>query len=314
MYEQAVRLGQEPPVLSFLLRQARCYLAAMNALQLVDNDYRWIVRPFFKRNCEDKDFCWTNKKILDSNEILRYKIVNHLEILEVNDIKKEYLLCEAQLKIVQLNSDICTSAQPNPSEIITVLSRVGLFSNALDICESFDLDKTFVLETLAAECARSYRYNNLKSWDWLYLNDISDLSLLTTSPPNLAWNLLQSLMEKYEKKDKSSLYKGVARRLYQMGSFIPSWLFQSYAKALDLIIVISYRVRIEVRYANYKTQRTTSSSGGRGCMLNQPRQISLRESSLLFEERACKQCQVGSHKNERLSPIGPLAVRCLVLV
>ncbi|XP_023245481.1 nuclear pore complex protein Nup160 homolog [Copidosoma floridanum] len=70
MYEQAVRLGQEPPVLSFLLRQARCYLAAMNALQLVDNDYRWIVRPFFKRNCEDKDFCWTNKKILDSNDFL----------------------------------------------------------------------------------------------------------------------------------------------------------------------------------------------------------------------------------------------------
>lgn len=45
MYEYGRRLGQELPNLKGLQRQAKCYLAALNALRLVDPKYAWIVKP-----------------------------------------------------------------------------------------------------------------------------------------------------------------------------------------------------------------------------------------------------------------------------
>ena len=45
MYEHAMRLALEVPTLDGLQRQAKCYLAAMNALRLVHPNYAWIVKP-----------------------------------------------------------------------------------------------------------------------------------------------------------------------------------------------------------------------------------------------------------------------------
>ena len=43
-----MRLGHEVPGLKGLKRQAKCYLAAMNALRLVDSSYAWILKPVSK--------------------------------------------------------------------------------------------------------------------------------------------------------------------------------------------------------------------------------------------------------------------------
>lgn len=45
MYEHGMRLSRECPGKRGLQRQAQCYLAAMNALRLVDPNYAWIVKP-----------------------------------------------------------------------------------------------------------------------------------------------------------------------------------------------------------------------------------------------------------------------------
>lgn len=45
MYEHGMRLSRECPGKRGLQRQAQCYLAAMNALRLVDLNYAWIVKP-----------------------------------------------------------------------------------------------------------------------------------------------------------------------------------------------------------------------------------------------------------------------------
>ena len=44
-YEYGLRLGRESHGLKGLQKQAKCYLAAMNALHLVQPDYAWIVVP-----------------------------------------------------------------------------------------------------------------------------------------------------------------------------------------------------------------------------------------------------------------------------
>ncbi len=50
MYEYGMRLGQEVPSRKGLQRQAKCYLAAMNALRLVSENYAWIVKPVTSSN------------------------------------------------------------------------------------------------------------------------------------------------------------------------------------------------------------------------------------------------------------------------
>ena len=40
-----MRLAQEVPGRKGLQRQAKCFLAAMNALRLVNENYAWIVKP-----------------------------------------------------------------------------------------------------------------------------------------------------------------------------------------------------------------------------------------------------------------------------
>ena len=45
MYEYGMRLAQEVSGRRGLQRQAKCYLAAMNALRLVNENYAWIVKP-----------------------------------------------------------------------------------------------------------------------------------------------------------------------------------------------------------------------------------------------------------------------------
>lgn len=45
MYEYGMRLGNEVAGLKGLQKQAKCYLAAMNCLHLVDPRYAWIVKP-----------------------------------------------------------------------------------------------------------------------------------------------------------------------------------------------------------------------------------------------------------------------------
>ena len=45
MYECGMRLGLEVPGIDGLVQQANCYLACLNALQLGDPKYAWIVKP-----------------------------------------------------------------------------------------------------------------------------------------------------------------------------------------------------------------------------------------------------------------------------
>lgn len=45
MYEHGLRQGREVSGLRGLQKQAKCYLAALNALRLVSPAYAWILKP-----------------------------------------------------------------------------------------------------------------------------------------------------------------------------------------------------------------------------------------------------------------------------
>lgn len=108
MYEQAMRLSQEPHSAPIIAKQAQCLLACINALHHVSEKYRWIVRPVIDQSIssEMNSSNPQKKRDIDGKEVLHYKIKKQVEVLELDDIKKEYYIVDARLKISKVNSEI----------------------------------------------------------------------------------------------------------------------------------------------------------------------------------------------------------------
>ncbi|XP_017877657.1 nuclear pore complex protein Nup160 homolog [Ceratina calcarata] len=228
MYEQAMRLSQEPQSVAVVSKQAQCLLACINALHLISEVYRWIVRPVID-DFEDMDY--EDMPLRRSNDgILHYKIKKQVEVLELSDIKKEYYIVDARLKVSKINSDLHIVSHAGPSELVIILPTIGLFTTALHLCDQFKISKSSVLESLTAQCIRLSRGEDPNAWDWLIQNDIFDIGLSNTNVSNTAWRLLEYLTLKHEKDECSDLHKAVARKLLQEGAFIPQWLLMSYKK------------------------------------------------------------------------------------
>lgn len=227
MYEQAMRLSQESHSVQIITRQAQCLLACINALSLVSEKYRWIVRPVVDQAYPD-EINPKKKRSIDGKEVLHFKVKKLVEVLELNDIKKEYYLVDARLKLSKFNSEMHTVAQAIPSEIIVILSSVGLYTTALHLCDKFNISKCSVLESLASQSLRLSEHEDSKAWDWLIYNDVIDIAGYGTNVADVAWRLLEKLTLTHEKKNSSALYKGVAGKLLHHGAFIPQWLMDAY--------------------------------------------------------------------------------------
>lgn len=103
-----MRLSQESHSAPIISRQAQCLLACINALHHVSEKYRWIVRPVIDQNFADESNSLNpqKKRNIDGKEVLHYKIRKQVEVLELDDIKKEYYIVDARLKISKVNSEM----------------------------------------------------------------------------------------------------------------------------------------------------------------------------------------------------------------
>ncbi|KAF3422683.1 hypothetical protein E2986_06785 [Frieseomelitta varia] len=230
MYEQAMRLSQESQSVAIVSRQAQCLLACINALHLVSEKYRWIVRPVIDQNyLEEMDY-EVQTRSTGNEDALHYIIKKQIEVLELNDIKREYYIVDARLKISKINSELHVVSHAGPSELIIILPTIGLYTTALHLCDEFKVNKSSVLESLTSQCIRLSRGEDPNAWDWLIQNDIFDIGLSNTNVTNTAWRLLEYLTLKHENDRCSELHKAVARKLLQEGAFIPQWLLMSYKK------------------------------------------------------------------------------------
>lgn len=226
MYEQAMRLSQESSSIESLTKESQCLLACINSLNLVSEKYRWIVRPVV-----DEAYSNEEKKSIGGEEVLHYEAKKTIEIFELKDIKKEYYLVNARLKLSKHNSKLHTVAQAGPAEIIAVLTSVGLYITALHICDEFNISKCSVLEGLTSQCLRLTKQEDLNAWDWLIQNNIFDLvNCSYNSVVDVCWSLLKTLTLLHEKKNESKLHKCIASKLLQQGAFLPQWLIVSYKK------------------------------------------------------------------------------------
>ncbi|KAF7387510.1 hypothetical protein HZH68_013187 [Vespula germanica] len=229
MYEQAMRLSQESHSAPIISRQAQCLLACINALHLVSEKYRWIVRPVIEQSFLDEPNP-QKKRDIDGTEILHYKIKKQVEVLELIDIKKEYYVVDAKLKLSKMKSETHIVAHASPSELNVILSSIGLYTTALHLCDVFNLPKNSIFESLTSQCIRLSQHEDPKAWDWLVQNDIFDMGVTNSNIVNTTWSLLKYLLEKHEKDKSTDLHKSISRKLLQDGAFLPEWLLMSYKK------------------------------------------------------------------------------------
>ncbi|RWS27462.1 hypothetical protein B4U80_09560, partial [Leptotrombidium deliense] len=114
-YEYARRLSHEVPGFESLAKQVKFYAIALNCLKLVKDKYAWVIKPTLKvipsiaLSTSEKNTS-INKRTYEGTDILidaeddtslNSAVKKSIEVLDVNDLQREYQLANVRLKLLQ---------------------------------------------------------------------------------------------------------------------------------------------------------------------------------------------------------------------
>ncbi|XP_053538114.1 nuclear pore complex protein Nup160 [Ictalurus punctatus] len=229
MFEYGMRLGREVRTLRGLQKQVNCYLSALNCLRLIRPEYAWIIRPSSGPSCERPG---TSPKRSHDGDLAPPPVSRHIEILELKDLEKEYVLARCRLTLAQQDpSSAAIAGSASAVDMVSLLVQAGLFDTAALLCETFKLPLTPVFEGLTFKCIK-LQYGSDQSqneaWNWLSANQLP--SLITTkesSATDEAWRLLASYLEKHQSQNAQH-HRCVINRLLSHGVPVPDWLLNAY--------------------------------------------------------------------------------------
>jgi len=265
MYEHAMRLGQEVSGLDSLQKQAKCYLAAMNALHLVDPKNAWIVKPLDRVNTgkSDEPPNMSPKRKQGEEDDMPYpghkdRPRRKVTVLEMRDLEGEYLLVLARLQLIKVDADPTHATGPllSPQESVALLTQAGLFDNAFTVASHFNMSKETIFEGLASRCVKlSHQGTGLTrqaehhAWDWILSNDLGESQVSGyKSVADQAWQLLKLYLDRLGSRDGYVYYRCVAAKLLSAGAFLPTWLVNDYKRvnAPELLrLYINYDLLLE---------------------------------------------------------------------
>ncbi|MGH0156474.1 UNVERIFIED_CONTAM: hypothetical protein FKN15_006200, partial [Acipenser sinensis] len=229
MFEYGMRLGREVRTLNGLQKQVNCYLCALNCLRLIRPEYAWIVQPASGGVYERPG---ASPKRNYDGECAANPAGRQIEILELKDLQKEYILARNRMTLAQHDPNSAAIAgNASAVEMVALLVQTGLFDTALSLCQTFKLSLSPVFEGLAFKCIKlQYGGEAIQSeaWDWLAANQLSSvISTKESSTTDEAWRLLSSYLEQY-KCQNGQYHRCVINKLLSHGVPIPNWLVNCY--------------------------------------------------------------------------------------
>jgi nuclear pore complex protein Nup160 len=242
MYEYARRLSQEVPGMDSLTKQVNCYLITLTSLSLVNQKYAWIVKPSLKQT-HAGDIATDNLlKRSITQEPKEKHVKREIDVVDVNDIRKEYEMTRSRLKLLTKSPKLneIASCILTPSEVLTLLISNGLFDASFQLAKVMELPMTSIFEGLVS---RYVRFVQLPLFDMRTEDSLSEFYecftendsvaqsfLGTTELPAISklWHLISLYLQKYEDKNQSSLHRCVAERLLMSGVGLPAALIHSY--------------------------------------------------------------------------------------
>jgi len=139
MYHYADRLSREAVgnTKQSLQQQSLCYSACVGALRLVNEDFQYIphVRPE------------VTASVLDGSQHMEEEDAgDEVENIELQDIQKKMLLTQANLRLITADAEYQASAHPNVGDVLSDLSKAGLFELAIEVglAHSIGLEPVFL--------------------------------------------------------------------------------------------------------------------------------------------------------------------------
>ena len=242
MYECVMRLDGEMATLPILQKQAKCYLAAINALYLVEEKSAFVIKPRArvqesKKTPVDPPDVKKKRENMSppSEEEEDPSLTPHIEVLSLNDLENEYLIVLAQLKLAQIEETATplTTSSCTHEEIMILLVQYGLFDMAMTISQKLKLCRQHLFENLATRCVKMSILssdiledeNELACIQWLNYNDTGIECCADGLPPEgQAWSLLQRYLQSVEGFDRIEAHLWVVGRLLSMNFTLPQWL------------------------------------------------------------------------------------------
>ncbi|XP_056307658.1 nuclear pore complex protein Nup160-like [Danio aesculapii] len=229
MFEYGMRLGREVRTLRGLQKQVNCYLAALNCLRLVHPDYAWIVQPSSGVAYERPG---ASPKRTHDGEFAASPVNQQIDILELKDLEKEYVLALSRLTLAQQDPPSAAIAGGASSqEMVALLVQAGLFDTSLTLCQTFNLPLTPVFEGLTFKCIKlQYKgdQDQTEVWNWLAANQLPTvITTKETSATDEAWRLLAHYLEKFPSHNAPH-HRCVINKLLSHGVPVPDWLINAY--------------------------------------------------------------------------------------
>ncbi|XP_068595416.1 nuclear pore complex protein Nup160 [Brachionichthys hirsutus] len=233
MFEFGMRLGREVRTRLGLQKQVNCYLTALNCLRLIRPEYAWIVQPAAGAVYERPG---ASPKRNSDGEFASEPVKRQVEILELKDLEKEYILSRSRLTLAQHHPPSAAIAgSASAADMVALLGQTGLFDSALAVCQTFKLSLMPVFEGLTFKCIRlqfgGEEIQN-EAWSWLAANQLSSIvNTKESSATDEAWRLLASYLDRYTSAN-AQYHHCVINKLLSHGVPLPDWLVTSY-KAVD---------------------------------------------------------------------------------
>ncbi|XP_066259653.1 nuclear pore complex protein Nup160 homolog [Euwallacea similis] len=224
MYEQAFRLSQYDNV-ECLEKQVKCLLTAKIMLQLVDAQHAWVVRPSYPDEGEDEIILESLAGSRKDSEIFRIK--KQVEVVNIDAIKKELAFSSAKLKLARFDPSLATNIT-DAVELVTLLNSCGLFKTALEVATTFNISYISTFVGLTWRCLALSEDEDPTAWNWLAENDLQDLPANREDVALIAWQLLQTYLDKYEEPNSTLLHKAICEKMINFRVYIPFWLLKSY--------------------------------------------------------------------------------------
>ncbi|XP_039860058.1 nuclear pore complex protein Nup160 [Simochromis diagramma] len=230
MFEFGMRLGREVRTRLGLQKQVNCYLAALNCLRLIRPEYAWIVQPVSGATYERPG---ASPKRNSDGEFPAEPVKRQVDILEVRDLEKEYILSRSRLTLAQHHPPSAAIAGgASAAELQVLLVQTGLFDSALVLSRTFNLSLTPVFEGLAFKCIKLQlggEESQNEAWSWLAVNQLSVVNTKESSTADEAWRLLASYLDKYPSTNGQH-HRYVIHKLLSHGVPLPDWLVKGYKR------------------------------------------------------------------------------------
>ncbi|CAI5668440.1 unnamed protein product [Oreochromis niloticus] len=160
-------------------------------------------------------------------------VKQQVDILEVRDLEKEYILSRSRLTLAQHHPPSAAIAGgASAAELLVLLVQTGLFDSALALSRTFNLSLTPVFEGLAFKCIKLQlggEESQNEAWSWLAVNQLSVVNTKESSAADEAWRLLASYLDRYPSTNGQH-HRYVIHKLLSHGVPLPDWLVKGYKR------------------------------------------------------------------------------------